>query len=328
MNNKNLNKKKSSNKPLIIAIISVTIVLIVEFIYLSYNSKNEAKLNSNKNNHFNDKILASCVLESYNKENNENYTNVNELTENQLASIKNLNCLYLSDALINDSLNYINPISDYRGIEKLTGIEEFSSYNSEKAINLDLSHNIKLTSLTILNENENSKTEITGIDNLSNLKILRTYNINMKKNYFSNLINLETLYLHNTDINFNGNFTNKNLKEITIENMNIEDINISNLNLTKLTLTIPSLNNLTLGNQPNLTEIKINDGILTNIDFSGCPNLENIVIPETVPCINIDYFPQVSRAYKTEYGYASVGDGSTTEYNNKIIDGRNLICEH
>lgn len=329
-----MNNKKSSNKPLIIAIIIATIILVIETIYLVINhleKNNTTQDNENKivNNYFQDENFSNCIVKYYNNSNNTNYTNANQLTDKQLASIKVLRCPMLTTFSLESGIVVADSIKNYKGIEKLTGLEQFITWNSEQASNLNLKHNTKLSKIDITYTNEDSSLEVTGLNNLINLTQFRGYGIKIDEtNNLSNLTNLTKLQLYDVDANINGNFTNPNLKEIEIENVNLTNIDVSNLKLTKLNLTIPTLNSLNLGNQQNLTEIEINDGTLTNTDFSGCPNLENIVIPEKMPCVNINYYTQVSKSYKTSNGYMEVGNGVIMTYDGITMDGRNLICEH
>ena len=326
--------KKINNKKLIIAIIIAIIILIVETIYLiNASSEKQNNLQENKtkivNNYFQDENFSNCIAKQYNSSNNANYKNASELTDKQLASIEVLRCPMQIVPNLESGVIIDDPIKDYKGIEKLTGLKQFVTWNSEQASNLNLSHNTKLVKIDITSTNENPKLEVTGLNNLTNLKQLRGYNIKIdESDNLSNLTNLTKLELYNVDANINGNFTNPNLQEVELENVNLTNVDVSSSNLTKLTLTIPTLNSLNLGNQPNLKEIVVQDGTITNIDFSGCPNLERIEIPEKMPCANIDYYTQVSRAYKTSDGYSAVGNGVVMTYDGINMDGRNLICEH
>ena len=66
--------------------------------------------------------------------------------------------------------------------------------------------------------------------------------------------------------------------------------------------------------------------IIINIDFSGCTHLKNVIIPQKMPCAKIDYYVQLSRAYLTPNGYASVGNGITMTYDGIFMDGTDLDC--
>ena len=89
--------------------------------------------------YFNDANLYSCVIESYNSENSTSYDYTYNLSDEQLASIKDVSC---------KSKN----IESAKGIEMLTNIESLNLIGN-KLTSIDLSKNTKLTSLNISNNN-------------------------------------------------------------------------------------------------------------------------------------------------------------------------------
>lgn len=166
-------KKKSKpnltnkNKIIIIAI-SIIIVFLVVFSLKNSSFINRlfANVNSSNRDYFEDDYFYSLVINSYNNENNANKKYSDVLTDEELASIKEI----ISSDMQGDGFNFLKSA---KGIEKLTGLTKLDlSNNLLKEI--DLSNNTKLTKVDL---SYNSLTSINfgKNDNLTSLDLSDNY---------------------------------------------------------------------------------------------------------------------------------------------------------
>lgn len=225
--------------------------------------------------------------------------------------------------------------------EKKGSLVIFSDSNLEKAIrksinkpNDDIYKN-DVISITSLNLDEKDIERIDGLENFSNLKILRISRnkisnidslakltqleeLNLEKNKIenidalSNLTNLKKLEIYDNEIkNINPLAKLTNLKDLDLYNNRIEDINnLSNLtNLTELNIAMNKIESLdAVSNLKNLSEADFSENNIK--DISPISNLTNLT--RVSFCNNqIEDIRCISNLKKLHLLYA---------YNNKIKD--------
>lgn len=218
---KNIFKKKKNVA--ILAILFTIIFVIVFSIFITNNKTN--KLSGNViipvNSSFTDNGFYSCVVNAYNEENSTNYGYDYNLSDEQLASIKKVDCniantyLYNGDIFedgakyVNGTLNYI-PDNDTK-VETWLGIP--SSY-SDNFINISMVNNLYTKSSYDIGN-------IDGVGKLTGLKELyldESHVIIKDEFIFKNNVNLETLKINlehasmgGKAINFSSNINLKTL---------------------------------------------------------------------------------------------------------------------
>ena len=307
-------KKVKNKKAIILSIIIILVILLTILFMFLFRKTDVKKLKGTVteipvNSAFTDIGFYSCVLNSYNKENGTNYTRDYNLSDEQLASIKNLSCYDFNtintieggtlEKLSENSIDFFEIrtkfgfdysnknyfIEDLNGLDKLTGITSISMhfYPSGNKV-IDLSNNTSLTSITLA-----TNLNINGLKNLTNLKKLRVYGFNYSNTFeeIGNLSNLEELKLYNTKFNDLAIIKNlNNLKKLAIRT----DSNITMKEETKLS-DLPYLKNLTyldwgeseeetgeLPLMPNLNTLDISGyNSFGKLDFSKFPNLTNLI---------------------------------------------------
>ncbi len=181
---KNIKSKISRGKKKVYITISVMLVFLFTFIVYNINSYDFSKLHASvseiTNNTFKDEDFYTCVIDAYNKDNNASKTKEDNLTDEELASITNINCSYAYDV---------------SGIEKLTGLISLIIYRSEST-KIDLNNNTKLKTLNLSANND-----ITSLDLSSNLSLtsLSLRNCSMlSKLILNENVNLESINLEGT----------------------------------------------------------------------------------------------------------------------------------
>ncbi len=256
-----LNKKLK----IISSIILLSIILPVSIVYVFYKPTTINKLISNKlyketvSSYFNDTNFYNCIIDAYNKENNTNKPYTYNLSESELASIKNVSCNY-------------KEITDTTGIEKLVNLTSLNlQYNS--LTELDVSKNTNLTSLGLrynnLTEIDVSKnTKLTELDLRSN----KLTTIDVSKNTNLTSLDLEDNNLTEIDVSKNTNLTS-----LDLDDNNLTTIDVSkNMNLTYLNLMFNNLTELDVSKNTNLASLDLFHNKLTTIDVSKNTNLTSL----------------------------------------------------
>ncbi len=196
---KNIFKKKKN--VVILAILFTIIFVIVFSIFITNNKTN--KLSGNViipvNSSFTDNEFYSCVVNAYNEENNTNYGYDYNLSDEQLASIKKVDCnnantyLYKGD-IFEDGAKYVNngtliyPDSETK-VETWLGIP--NSY-LDNFINISMVDNLYTKSSYDIGN-------IDGVGKLTGLKelYLDEAHVIIKDEFiFKNNVNLETLKIN------------------------------------------------------------------------------------------------------------------------------------
>ena len=311
-----LNKIKNNKKK----VIGVTIGVFAAFIFTFavYNLNNPTKFNRLfasigvfPNENFNDTNFYSCVVDAYNSANGTSKAYTDNLTDDELSSIKKINC-------------YSKNIEDTKGIEKLNGLTELSLDNN-LFTNIDLTNNTLLEKLSIINEKVDNQLANIDISNNTLLKDLDlSYNslstidlsqntnltgLNLHENKLSDIdlsnntslttLDLSDNQLTNIDVSVNTSLTNvrlysNQLASIDLSNntslttLDLESNQLTSINgmenlteLTELNLGYNQLTELNLNNNTKLTNLNLSDNQLTSIDLSNNTNLSYLSIDGT-----------------------------------------------
>ena len=227
--------KKVKNKKIIILSIIIILVILLTILFMFLFRKTDVKKLKGTvtempvNAAFTDIGFYSCVLNSYNKENGTNYTRDYNLSDEQLASIKNVSCVNTTfPSFLNNGIYMETPPEDEFFIEKRYSYKSanvmayYSDYVMETyldmIINTDGINNVdgieklsSLESISIRLKNENTGTYDF---NNPNLKI-----INLQGDYFngtvdlSGAVNLKTFDYDSIPESGNTN-SNKNMPNI------------------------------------------------------------------------------------------------------------------
>ncbi len=258
--NKLSNKFKIIFSILIIGIILPVFILCSFYRPTTLNKYIVSKMyNEPVNSYFKDQNFYNCIIDAYNKENNTSYTYDYNLNEEELSSIKKLECSNID-------------LENLTGLEKLNNLDNLVISNSNLK-EIDLSSNINITNLDLSNN------EITNIDISSNT-LLKTLNLSNNKLLnidLSNNINLESLNLNNNNfkttqtIYINKTYNINHESFITLPNNSESKLfEINNINSDIIT---NQNENTILSNKAGeynitLTYKTINDSSLYNVKYT------------------------------------------------------------
>ena len=264
---------KKVSKKILISSSLVLLTLVGVTLCIDYAFFKPTKINSfiaskiyktPANTAFTDENFYKCVIDAYNSNNNASVAYTESLTDEQLETIKHLNCNGYNKS---DEEKIIN----VNGLEKLVNITEL--YLTDNLItNIDLSNNKKIQELRI---DDNKLTNII-FDNNINLTWLTAYNNQLENIDFINIPNLEILYVgknlfKNLDLS-----AGINLKKVyAYENNQLTNITSNNnAYLLELDVHKAALTNLNLIGAPNIVELCIDENQLTSLDLSNNLSLE------------------------------------------------------
>ena len=264
---------KKVSKKILISSSLVLLTLVGVTLCIDYALFKPTKINSfiaskiyktPANTAFTDENFYKCVIDAYNSNNNASVAYTESLTDEQLETIKHLNCNGYNKS---DEEKIIN----VNGLEKLVNITEL--YLTDNLItNIDLSNNKKIQELRI---DDNKLTNII-FDNNINLTWLTAYNNQLENIDFINIPNLEILYVgknlfKNLDLS-----AGINLKKVyAYENNQLTNITSNNnAYLLELDVHKAALTNLNLIGAPNIVELCIDENQLTSLDLSNNLSLE------------------------------------------------------
>lgn len=198
-------RKFKNKKTIILSIIIISVILLTILFVFLFRKTDVKKLKGTVtetpvNSAFTDIGFYSCVLNSYNKENGTNYTRDYNLSDEELASIKNVSCVNTTfPSFLNNAIDMETPPEDEFFIEKRYSYKSanlmayYSDFVMEMyqdmAINTDGINNVdgieKLSSLESISIR--LKEENTGTYDFNNPN-LKT--INLQGDYFNGTIDV------------------------------------------------------------------------------------------------------------------------------------------
>ena len=250
-------------------LLPILIICIVGSAY--YNLTKPTKINSfiaskiyktPANKAFTDENFYKCVVDAYNDRNGTSVAYTTNLTDEQLATINNLNCygFYKSDE---------EKVISVNGLEKLVNITKL--YLTDNLItNIDLSKNTKLTDLR-LSGNQLTTLDVSQNTELTHLEAKNNQLINLD---VSNNTELVELFVPKNQLNSLDISNN-----ITIRELDVSENQLTNLEVTNIVYLDVSENQLTtlnLENNPKLSSIDAHNNKLTNIDVSNNTSLTSL----------------------------------------------------
>ena len=185
---------------------------------------------------FTNDAFYSCVVNAYNRENDTDYGYDTNLTDEQLATIKMLQCNN-----IEDNINYPN-LTNMTGVEKLIGLEHVAVRGTD-LMSADLSQNpnvheihFKNNNLKTINVNKSlirwveiaeSQLEHLDLSNASNLYYVELWTPSLKSLDVHSTPGLKRLYVYDgplTSLNLNGTTS---LEELELWNTNLPSLDLS-----------------------------------------------------------------------------------------------------
>ena len=275
---KNILTKIKNNKK---KVIGVTIVVFAAFIFTfaTYNLNNPTYfnrlfanvLNNGKpaNDAFEDNTFYSCVVDAYNSANGTSKAYTDNLTDEELASITNLECKgwrYSYDAKITSA----------KGVEKLTGLTSLYLDNN-LFTNIDLTNNTLLEKLSISNEKVDN--QLANIDISKNTALTE---LNLEENKLTSIdvsknTALTTLYLGSNQLASIDLSNNTSLINLNLSSNQLASIDLSNnTSLTTLDLSGNQLASIDVSVYTSLTDLYLDDNQLTSIDLSNNTSLTTL----------------------------------------------------
>lgn len=209
--------------------------------------------------------LWSCVMDTYNVANN---TELTTLTDEQYATIENMDCRGRN-------------INDASLLSKLTNLKTLDLSNN-KLTSIDLSANTKLTSLRV-EGNSLSSIDVSKNTELVTLFIGFTEGTGKETRYIGN--NISSIDLsHNTKLKYFNAAANKitslnmegnnSIRQIYLQQNKVSSINIKNCaNLETLNLWDNKLTNIDLTTNNKLTSLYLGKNQLSSVNLSNNPEL-------------------------------------------------------
>ena len=246
--NRIFNLKRKINKKKAFIVLFITIFIsIVAICIINPKGLNKllASVTDVPNSNFEDKEFYSCVIDSYNAENNTNKLYTDNLTDKELASLKTLTCSN-------------NNITNTVGLSTLTGLKTLDIVDVGEERLIDLSSNKELETL--------------DLNGSSLISLDLTNNVKLKKVDASNT-GLLSIDVTKSEL----------LEELYISNCSLYYIDLSNnINLKKLKLSKNYLPHVDLTNNINLEEIYINNiRQLFDVELGQKPKLKIFSIKRT-----------------------------------------------
>ena len=248
-------------------ILNKFIKILFVFVFFSstsfYKIPHKKILSNNKgykttiNTNFLDYNFYKCIIDSYNIENNNNISYVENLSDEQLSVIKKLNC--------NGNLKpQEEKIKQTIGLEKLVSLETLN-LEGNLLTSIDISNNKKIKSLNLAN-NKLSFLDLT--DNLE-LEILLLFSNNISSLDLTKNVNLRVLELSNNSISEIDVSKNKLLSTFGISNNKLNKIDLTNNSLlTELHLYSNNLETVDLSRNNKLEVLLISNNSLRELDVS------------------------------------------------------------
>lgn len=134
-----------------------------------------------------------------------------------------------------------------------------------------------IVNVTVLNLDQKNISDLTGIQNFSNLKVLNAYRNNLTSINVSQNLFLEILSLGDNEITAIDVSRNLRLKEFGIGANQLTTIDVSkNINLEYFSVALNELTTLDVSTLVKLKELKLEVNMISNIDVSNNVDLETL----------------------------------------------------
>lgn len=251
------------NKKKVIFVVSF-IIGIFSLIGIGFNKQEEKILVSNakeyKETLDSEYNFYNCAVGAYNEENK---TELTQLTDVQLASIKSLSCSYIAAT--------DEPIAGGDILKKMTSLE---SLDVSVVDNLDLSNNKKLKSLSIHYGLHDGELDLSNNTELESLEVYVSAfeNYNLSKNTKLNRLVLAMLPITSVDLSQNTSLT-----ELALGYTQLSEIDLTNnINLKNLDLEYNQLTSIDLTKNTKLELVLLNDNQLSSLDLTNNTLLKNV----------------------------------------------------
>ena len=235
---------------------------------------------------FTNDAFYSCVVNAYNRENDTDYGYDTNLTDEQLATIKELQCNN-----IEDNINYPN-LTNMTGVEKLTGLGYVSVIGTD-LMSADLSQNpnvheihFKNNNLKTININKNlirwveiAEFQLDHLDlsNASNLYYVELWTPSLKSLDVHSTPGLERLYVYDgplTSLNLNGTTS---LEELDLWNTNLPSLDLSaNSSLRTVNFVNNIVGSYNFGTGESLASVGVALHAGEKLDLRSLPSLKEL----------------------------------------------------
>ena len=216
----------------------IIFIAIIPLINITTNNQTKITINSNTyltpaNNAFDDDNFYKCIIDKYNKDNNEELSYDTNLSDEQLASIKYLDCNNIDE-------EEAEKIKSVKGLEKLTSLTHLDlDYN--QLTNIDISKNTTLTYLSL------SSNQLTSIDVSKNTALtdLDLFDNQLTSIDLSHNLVLEELYL-DENVKIIGLSDTVELNNDSNKEINSELKNLDNDKSNDVITSSPNTGNISL----------------------------------------------------------------------------------
>lgn len=303
-------RKFLKSKKCLIGMICVILFLVLIVFIVFFSKNNSEKIKgvaihvTDYSDGFTDEGFYACVVNSYNKENDTQYLTNQKLTDDQLASIKTVECNTSGDKYRYDKksgFSYGHPnynedliqlykdnvflgytgefyseyffdnydIKNIDGIEKLTGLEKFVAVILEDD-SVDFSKNTNLKHLDLYLPSTVKKLDLTNNENLTNL-LIDSAATEFEYIGFEKLTKLIELYISNS------NYINPEYSFPELSNYSkLEKLSLLNVGFKNLT-PIKDLENLKeLAVEDSFSSAETKDMENGNVEFTSLSELKSL----------------------------------------------------
>ena len=232
------------------------VLIVLSFIYIGLFLVANINILSNKTNQVDS--FEQCIIDEYNKVNSKSVIKYSDLSQEDLNTIKEIECRGKNISSIN--------VSNLQNLEVLDLV-----YN--KISSIDISNNLKLKKL-VLEDNNLSEIDLSNNTNLEFISLSRNkiYIINLCDN-----INLKELWMNENLITTVNLSNQKLLEELYLYGNSIDNIDVSNnRDLKVLWIGNNPLNNIDISHNLLLEELQIEKTNLSLLDVTNNKNLKYI----------------------------------------------------
>ena len=237
---------------------------------------------------FTNDAFYSCVVNAYNRENDTDYGYDTNLTDEQLATIKELQCNN-----IEDNINYPN-LTNMTGVEKLTGLGYVSVIGTD-LMSADLSQNpnvhemhFKNNNLKTINVNKSLirwveiaefQLEHLDLSNASNLYYVELWTPSLKSLDVHSTPGLKRLYVYDgplTSLNLNGTTS---LEELYLGFTNLPSLDLSaNSSLRTVQFSNNIVGSYNFGTGESLASVGMRLHAGEKLDLRSLPSLKELIL--------------------------------------------------